>query len=87
VPIRAVRVAQAGRDGSAAESNGVSLETLVEIDDVATTLLQQAEQCRASLLTILADESSADGETPRGVPIVKPLIESTHCPVLIWPTP
>lgn len=86
VPIRAVRVAQAGQSIGAAQSDGVSLETVVEVDDVATTLLQQAERCGATLLTILADESSADGETPRGVPVVKPLIENTHCPVLIWPT-
>lgn len=86
VAIRAVRVAGTSKSNTAGQSDGVSLETVVEIDDVATTLLQQAEQYGATLLTILADESGADGETPRGVPVVKPLIESTHCPVLIWPT-
>jgi hypothetical protein len=86
VPISAVRVTQTGPD-SVAQNDGVNLETVVEIDDVATTLLHQAERSGASLLTILADESSADGDTARGVPVVKPLIESAHCPVLIWPTP
>lgn len=85
-PISAVRVAGSGPSGIVSQSDGVSLETVVEMADVAATLLQQAEQSGATLLTILADEGSADGETRRGVPVVKPLIENTRCPVLIWPT-
>ncbi len=86
IPLSAVRVAQALDSSAVLESDGVSLETVVEVDDIASTLLQQAEECGATLLTILADESSVDGDSPRGIPVVKPLIESTRRPVLIWPT-
>ncbi len=86
VPLSAVRVAETGESGQVLESDGVTLKTVVEVDDIATTLLQQAEEYGATLLTILADENSADGDSPRGIPVVKPLIENTNRPVLIWPT-
>ena len=60
------------------------LEIVAEVDDVATTLLQHAERCGATLVTILADEE-ADADAATGTPVVKPLIETTDRPVLIWP--
>ena len=60
------------------------LEIVSEMGDVAATLLQHAERCGATLVAILADEeASADHST--GTPVVKPLIETTDRPVLIWP--
>lgn len=78
--LRAIRVGPS--DADSVMDNG--LEIVPQVDDVATTLLQHAERCGATLVTILADEeSSADHST--GTPVVKPLIETTDRPVLIWP--
>lgn len=86
VPLSAVRVAQTDQNGNVLQNDGVSLETVVEVDDIASTLLRQADECGATLLTILADENSAADDSSRGTPVVKPLIENTNRPVLIWPT-
>jgi len=83
--LRAVRVGQPAEGSTRVLSDGVSLETVAEVGDVATTLLRQADECGASLLTIIAD-GEANDDASRGVPVVKPIIETTDRPVLIWPT-
>jgi hypothetical protein len=78
--LRAIRVGPG--DVDSIPDNG--LEIVSEVEDIATTLLQHAERCGATLVTILADEeSNSDDNT--GTPVVKPLIETTDRPVLIWP--
>ncbi|UCC74499.1 MAG: hypothetical protein JSV86_08080 [Gemmatimonadota bacterium] len=82
--LRAVRVSTGSEDGAPEECGGVDLEIVKEKGDVATTLLQHAEEWGATLLTILAQEDSeAAGES--AVPVVKPLIQESARPVLIWP--
>jgi hypothetical protein len=82
--LRAVRVSKAVDEGECAECDGVSMEVVAEKGDVASTLLEQAEQCGATLVTILAEEDEVDASR-RGKPVVKPLIQDSHWPVLIWP--
>lgn len=83
--LKAVRVVGPGEPGCHPKCSGVTLETVREEGDVATTILHQAERCDATLLTILAD-AEADGQAvDEGVPVVQPLIEMTERPVLIWP--
>lgn len=84
--LRAIRVADSVASGDRGECSGVLLEVVSEEGDVAATLLHQAERCGATLLTILADETGEIAGTGRGVPVVKPLIETTLRPVLIWPS-
>jgi hypothetical protein len=85
--LRAIRVARSEGDGGGGggECSGVRIETVSESGDVATTLLQQAESCGATLLTILTEKEGDAVETGHGMPVVKPLIETTDRPVLIWP--
>jgi hypothetical protein len=83
--LRAIRVTRSKRDGDRKECSGVQLETIQARGDVATTLLQQAQECRATLVTILAEEEAPAGEAQSVIPVVKPLIETTDRPVLIWP--
>jgi hypothetical protein len=82
--LKAIRVAQAVGASECHDSAGVSLEVVPQIGDVATTLLTQAEERAATLLTILAEDEAA-AANPRGTPVVKPLIETTGLPILIWP--
>ncbi|HSG81658.1 MAG TPA: hypothetical protein VLC48_05375 [Gemmatimonadota bacterium] len=82
--LRAVRVAEEASTDSCPECAGVRLETIAEDYDVATTLLKEAEEYGATLLTILADEGEDDGQKT-GIPVVKPLIDETDRPVMIWP--
>jgi hypothetical protein len=82
--LRAVHVSPAREAGAADECNGVSLEIVSEKGDVAGTLLRQAEEWGATLLTILA-EVEADNTEEGGVPVVKPLIHDSVRPILIWP--
>jgi hypothetical protein len=84
--LKAVRVVDEADGDSCPECSGVKLETVPEEDDVATTLLHQAEECDATLLTILADEEADGPGASTGIPVVKPLIEETDRPVMIWPT-
>ncbi len=84
--LRAIRVADSVADGDRRECSGVHLEIVSEEGDVAATLLHQAERCGATLLTILADEEGEIAGARHGVPVVKPLIETTLRPVLIWPS-
>ncbi len=84
--LRAVRVTDGSGDGSCPECSGVKLESVPEEEDVATTLLHQAASCDATLLMILADEDAKGPGGSTGVPVVKPLIEETDRPVMIWPT-
>ena len=82
--LRAVHVA-GGREGVAVdECDGVRLEVVSEKGDVAGALLRQAEEWGATLLTILA-EGEADGADEGGVPVVKPLVQDSLWPILIWP--
>ncbi len=83
--LRAVCVAGSECVGVQAECDGVSLEVVAEEGDVATTLLDHAERYRATLLTILSEKELSDESARRGTPVVKPLIEVTQRPVLIWP--
>lgn len=83
--LKAVRVADEADADICPECSGVKLETVPEEDDVATTLLHQAARCDATLLTILADEDANGPGMSTGVPVVKPLIEETDRPVMIWP--
>jgi hypothetical protein len=78
--LRAIRVSP--NDVDDILDNG--LEVVAQVDDIATTLLEHAERCGATLVTILADEE-ADADVATGTPVVKPLIETTDRPVLIWP--
>jgi hypothetical protein len=82
--MRAVRVAEEASRDNCPECEGVRLETVAEDYDVATTLLKEARSYGATLLTILADEGEPE-EGRTGVPVVKPLIDETDRPVMIWP--
>jgi len=81
--LRAVHVS-AAREGGSHECNGVSLEIVGPKGDVASTLLRQAEEWGATLLTILA-EGEPDGGEDGGIPVVKPLIQDSLWPILVWP--
>ncbi len=83
--IRAIRVTRSNEPGDDGECSGVRLEPVTESVDVVTTVLQQAEEWGATLITILADEAAPADDAQRGIPVVKPLIESTDRPILIWP--
>lgn len=83
--IRAIRVIRSNEPGDDGECSGVRLEPVTESVDVVTTVLQQAEAWGATLITILADEAAPADNAQRGIPVVKPLIESTDRPILIWP--
>ncbi len=83
--VRAIRVIRSNADGDAGECSGIMLEPVTEMVNVATTVLQQAEAWGATLITILADEAAPVDNAQRGIPVVKPLIESTDRPILIWP--
>jgi hypothetical protein len=83
--LRAVRVETASEACTAAQKCvGVNLEIVREKGDVASTLLKQADKWGATLLTILAEED-AEVAGEAGAPVVKPLIEDTVRPILIWP--
>lgn len=81
--LRAVRVCCGSEDGPTPECAGVDLEVVDEEGDVATTLLHEAEVWGATLVTILAEVESED--LGGGVPVVRPLIQESVRPVLIWP--
>jgi hypothetical protein len=83
--LRAVHVSAVPEVGAAHECSDVRLEIVTEKGDVASTLLRQAEKWGATLLTILA-EGEADGAGQGGIPVVKPLIQDSVWPILIWPT-
>lgn len=80
--LRAVRVCGQDENWAAAECGGVNLEVVKREGDVAQTILHQAEEWGATLLTILAKTESESGA---GTPVVKPLVEGARWPVLIWP--
>ncbi len=82
--LRAVHVAPNFEAAVQRECNGVGLEVVTNRGDVAGTLLSHAEEWGATLLTILA-EGEANGVEEGGVPVVKPLIECSAWPILIWP--
>lgn len=83
--IEAIHVAGPGAKPRELERDGVAVEVVPEVEGVATTLLKQASQRDATLLTILAGEEAEVDQTQKGVPVVKPLIEAIDRPVLIWP--
>ncbi|MGD2216224.1 MAG: hypothetical protein PVJ64_05685 [Gemmatimonadales bacterium] len=82
--LRAVHVSPTRVAGAPCECDGVSLEIVDNKGDVAGTLLSQAEEWGATLLTILA-EAESEGAEGGGVPVVKPLIQDSVRPILIWP--
>ncbi len=84
--LHAVRVVKRARRGGQRAAGAPRLEVVEEEGDVATTLLHKAEQCQATLLTVLADEEARANTGLAGLPVVQPLIEATHLPILIWPT-
>lgn len=83
--LRAVRVVRSDEDGGRKSSDEVNLETVAPRGDVASTVLEKADEYGAGLVTILADEDAFGNDSPTGVPVVKPLIELTDRPVLVWP--
>ncbi|UCC82747.1 MAG: hypothetical protein JSW46_17535 [Gemmatimonadota bacterium] len=82
--LRAVHVSPTREAEAVRECDGVSLEVVNNEGDVAGTLLSQAAEWGATLLTILA-EGEAEGTEESGVPVVKPLIQDSARPILIWP--
>lgn len=83
----AVRVIQKVENRDPRERSGVRLEEVGRVGDVANTLLRLVDERGAKLVTILADEGGDDVDERRGVPVVRPLIETAKRPVLIWPAP
>lgn len=82
-PLRAVHVSSSKKAAAATrECDGVCLEIVSTEGDVAATLVSQAEERGATLLTILAE---GEGEDGGGIPVVKPLIQDTQWPILVWP--
>ncbi len=82
--LRAVRVSPSPEAKPHCGCAGVNLEEVKQEGGIANTLLRQAEQWGATLVTILAeDEGDSRGED--GVPVVKPLIRNSLWPVLLWP--
>jgi hypothetical protein len=82
--LRAVHVSPTLEAGAPREYDGVGLEVVSNRGDVAGTLLSQAEEWGATLLTVLA-EREANSVEEGGIPVVKPLIEGSAWPILIWP--
>ncbi len=82
--LRAVHVSRTRESLPALECGGVSLEIVSDEGDVADTLLRQAEEWGATLVTILA-EVETDVGAEGGTPVVKPLIQDSMRPILIWP--
>lgn len=68
------------------EHAGVPLRGVPADDDVATVLLRCAEERGVTLVTLLADDEGVAEDAQLGVPVVRPFIEATERPVLIWPT-
>jgi hypothetical protein len=64
---------------------GVTLRTIRQTRDVATSLSECAAERGASLVALLADDEGVAENAQRGVPVVRPYIEHTDRPVLIWP--
>ncbi len=83
--LHAVRVVKHLRAAERRVRGRARLDVVEEEVDVATTLLQMAEQRDATLLAVLAGEEAKANAGLAGVPVVQPLIEATHLPILIWP--
>ncbi len=83
--LHAVRVVKHLRAADRRGAGASRLAVVEEHGDVATTLLQTAEQQNATLLAVLAGEEAKANAGLVGVPVVQPLIEATHLPILIWP--
>lgn len=84
--LEAIRVTPRPRkNGGARECSGVRLEMIPARNDVARTLLRQAEKRGATLVAVLADEGEVGNEAQSMGPVVKPLIETADRPILIWP--
>ena len=82
--LRAIHVAATGERPGQLERAGLTLETVAAPNRVARALLKQVKRHNATLLTILAGEEAEANEAPRGQPVVKPLIEASERPILIW---
>ncbi len=83
-PLRGIHVAAANEDRREIEVAGITLDIIPEEGSVATTLFNAAAEREATLLTIMAGERGGRRRTPPA-PVVKPLLETTERPLLIWP--
>lgn len=72
-------------DARVRECAGVTLRTIPQTRDVATSLSECAAERGATLIALLADDEGVAEDGQRGVPVVRPFIERTDRPVLIWP--
>lgn len=83
--LEAVRVASQ-EEAETRECSGVSLRTIREVDNVATSLARCASERGVTLVALVADDTGAVEDKQRGIPVVAPFIEMADWPVLIWPT-
>lgn len=83
--LSAIHVAASGDVPSFRGPDGFSLDIVPQQESVARTLLSHAAQRGVTLLAILTGEEAEVDEAQRGVPVVKPLLEQTERPILIWP--
>lgn len=83
--ISAVRVGGPNEASGNRTYAGMKLTTLARKGDVASTLLDHASRCGATLLTILARADEDVGKAHTGTPVVGPVVERVRCPVLVWP--
>lgn len=83
--LRAVHVAGPDAEPESLERSGMVLDIVPDRDGVASTLLECATECEATLMTILAYEEAGVNHGQQGVPVVKPLVEAADRPLLIWP--
>lgn len=72
-------------DDRVRECAGVTLRTIRQNRDVATSLADCAAEHDATLVTLLADDEGVAENAQRGVPVVRPFVQRANRPVLIWP--
>ena len=83
--LSAIRVDTDGGAGEVERIGGIDLEVLPQEASVAATLLRAAAEREATLLGITTGEDADTQGRPPGTPVVKPIIEATERPVLMWP--
>lgn len=83
--LRSIHIAETPERLDQLERAGVTLEIVPTSDGVAQALLQHVRRRNATLLAILAGEEAETHAAESGQPVVKPLVEASERPILIWP--
>lgn len=83
--LQGVHISDSGGRGES-ECGEASLQVIPKHKDVATTLLAHAARQDATLITLLSYEDEGELREPAGRLVVRPLVQATRRPILIWPT-